>query len=591
MPSPLVDRRELHFLLHDLLQVQALTRAPRYAEHGRATFDAAIDTALAIAEREFLPANRSADAEEPYVREGQVVLPGATARALRAYVDAGFLAATFDESDGGMQLPRTVATACWSVFKGASIGIETYAALTIGVADLLQAHGTDAQKARWLRPLLTGECFGTMVLTEPGAGSSLADIRSTATPRADGGHTIRGQKIFITAGDHALSRNIVHLVLARLPDAPAGTRGLSLFIVPRQRADGTPNDVALAGLIHKTGCRGTTSAMLDFGARGDCRGELLGAPHQGLACMFGMMNAARINVGTTAAMLALVGYRHAVAYARERIQGRAGRDPHAPPVPIVRHADVRRMLLAQKCIAEGGLALSLYAAWLADRHEVADTEPERRDARRLLDLLTPVVKAWCARHGSESTSLAMQVLGGYGYTRDYPVEQLWRDNRLNSIHEGTDGIQALDLLGRQVVAHDGAALALLGREIAGTVAAARGLGDAAIAAHADALAAAARELHDTTRVLAAALSHTPEVALAEASVYLDMFGHTVIAWVWLRQAVLARPRTQGPDAAWLHGKLAAAHHFFRHELPRTGPQHALLRRLDPALVTLDDTWL
>jgi len=430
------------------------------------------------------------------------------------------------------------------------------------------------------------------VLTEPQAGSSLADLQASAAPLGDGRYALKGHKIFITAGDHELGDNIVHLVLARINGSPPGVKGISLFIVPKFRLeDGRRNDVALAGLIHKMGCRGATSAMLNFGEQGQCVGELLGEPNQGLACMFRMMNEARINVGTAASALAYTGYLHSLHYARERIQGRATADPGAPPVPIVAHADVRRMLLAQKCIAEGGLALCLYGAFLSDLHDVADTEAARHDARTLLDLLTPVIKAWPSKHGTDANSLAIQVHGGYGYTREYAVEQFFRDNRLNSIHEGTDGIQALDLLGRKVFAEGGAGLRLLGAEIARTIAAAHALDDAALANHANALAHAWQDLDRTVQVIAQAMPDEPRLALANASVFLDAFGHTVIAWMWLRQAVIAKPHAHGSQADFYRGKLAAAHHFFHCELPKTSVQFALLRSLDPQLVELDDAWL
>ncbi|NRF68716.1 acyl-CoA dehydrogenase [Aquincola sp. S2] len=594
MRSQLIDRRDLQFLLHELLAVETLTQLPRFAEHSRETFDAAIDSALRIATERYAPHRQRSDSDEPRIEAGRVVLPPEVAPALRAFVDAGFLAATHDHEDGGMQLPRTVANACWALFKSANVATDTYATLTIGVANMVHAFGSAAQRARWLPPLLDGRHFGTMVLTEPQAGSSLAEIRASATPRADGRYIIRAQKIFITAGDHELSDNIVHLVLARLPDAPPGVKGLSLFIVPKRRDDGTPNDVALAGLIHKMGSRGTTSTMLNFGERGDCIGELLGPPHQGLACMFQMMNEARINVGISATMLAYAGYLHALAYARERMQGRATPDPRSPPVPIVRHADVRRMLLAQKVVAEGGLALCLHASLLADRAELDPDATERHQARLQLDLLTPVIKAWCSTQGVLANSLAIQVHGGYGYTREYPVEQLLRDNRLNSIHEGTDGIQALDLLGRKVGAEGGAALALLGTAMLRTVAETRALDDETLAAHATQLERAWHELAHTTATLLAALPAQPQLALANASVYLEAFGHTLVAWLWLRQAVIAQPHRNHPDdaeARFYRGKLAAARHFFSHELPRTAPQHTLLRSLDAGLVELDDTCL
>lgn len=587
MNDRIIDRRHLDFVLHELLAVESLTAAPRFAEHSRETFSAALDAAWQIASERYLPHRRLVDVEEPRFDGERVQLPPQTGAALRTFADAGFLAATFDEADGGMQLPRCVANACWALFKGANIAIDTYSTLSIGVANMLRAYGTPAQKQRWLPPLLAGRVFGTMVLTEPQAGSSLAEIRSTATPRPDGRYAIKGQKVFITAGDHELGENILHLVLARLPGAPAGVKGLSLFIVPKHR-DGVRNDVSLAGLIHKLGCRGTTSAMLSFGERDDCLGELLGAPNQGLACMFRMMNEARINVGLSSAMLASAGYLHALDYARERVQGRTAHDPAAAPVPIVAHADVRRMLLSQKCIAEGGLALCLYGAMLDDRHEVAASAAERDEALALLDLLTPVIKAWNAHHGTEANSLAVQVHGGYGYTREYAVEQLLRDNRLNSIHEGTDGIQALDLLGRKAGAAGGAGMRALAGELAQAVAAARALGDTTLAQHAAALEQAWNELSETTQVLLAALPAQPRVALANASLYLDAFGHTVVAWIWLKQATLAWPKRGAADGAFYRGKLAAAQHFFRHELPRTRAPLELLRSLDASLVELDE---
>jgi len=602
MPDTFIRRRDLGFLLHDVLDVTALTRATRYADHSRDTFDAAIDTACRIAQEKFAPHHRAADTQEPALVDGKVRLIPEVGMALKAFADAGFLAATFDEADGGMQLPRVVANACWSVFKGANVATDTYATLSIGVANMIDAFGTPQQRERFLPGLLNGRFFGTMVLTEPQAGSSLAEISSSAVPLGGGRYRIKGSKIFITAGDHELGENIIHLVLARLPDAPPGVKGISLFVVPKIRDDGVANDVNLAGLIHKMGSRGTTSAMLNFGERGDCVGELLGQPHQGLACMFQMMNEARINVGIASSALACAGYLHSLAYARERVQGREAPDPRSPQVPIVRHADVRRMLLAQKCVAEGGLLLCLHGALLSDLHEVAPTAAQRDTARLMLDLLTPVIKAWCAKHGTLANSLAMQIHGGYGYTREYAVEQIYRDNRLNSIHEGTDGIQAMDLLGRKVGTASGAAMQALGAEMGTTITEAReafaqcgATPELAAAAHwAAQLERAWLDLEATTQALLACLPHEPRRALAQASLYLDTFGHTAIAWMWLRQALAAIRRlgdAQGDDMRFLRGKLAAAHHFFHAELPLAMGAHALLRSLDPALAELDDAWL
>lgn len=583
-PDPLLPRRDLDFLLFELLGLERLCERPRYADHSRETFGAALDAAHAIAAERFLPHAREGDEQEPHVVDGRVVLPASTRDALRAYADAGFIAAAHDAGDGGMQLPFPIAAACWTVFKSANVATETYGALTTGVANLLQRFGSGEQRARWLPALLAGRWLGTMVLTEPQAGSALAEIRSTASPAGDGRYRIRGQKIFITAGDHELTENIVHMVLARLPDAPPGTRGLSLFIVPKRRVDAAgrvagPNDVALAGLIHKMGCRGTTSALLAFGDNGDCFGELLGAPHHGLACMFQMMNEARVNVGLVSAALGVAGYRRALAYARER---RQGRDAAGRPAAIIEHADVRRMLVDQKVAVEGALALGLYGAALADDAETAPGETRRAEAAALLGLLTPAIKAWSSQHCTEANALAIQVHGGYGYARDYAVEQLYRDNRLNAIHEGTNGIQAIDLLGRKVLADGGQALLLLGQAMGGTIAEVRAVPGGEWHARADELTNAWTALQGTTQALAQVAGRDPQCATAVATPYLEVFGTTVVAWLWLRQAQVAAAAlaagAQGDNAAFYRGKLAAARHCFRNWLPALQPLHTLLRR-------------
>lgn len=602
--SRIVSRRDLDFLLYELLDVESLCRRPRFAEHSRDTFAAAIDTAMAIAEEKFAPHNRKADESEPRFREGRVEMIPEVGEAVRAFADAGFIAATYDTEQGGMQLPFTVAVACLGIFRGANVSTDAYGSLTQGAADLVNEFGTPAQRSKYLEPMLTGRFCGTMVLTEPQAGSSLADVATLATPREDGTWSIKGSKIFISAGDHEITENIVHCVLARTPGAPRGVKGISLFIVPKHRVNddgslGPRNDVSLAGLIHKMGFRGTTSTMLNFGERGACVGELLGELNQGLACMFQMMNGARIGVGLGAAALGYTAYLHALEYARERHQGREGRDPAEAPVPIVRHADVRRMLLAQKSIAEGAYALCLYAALLHDRSQHDATEVERREASQLLDLLTPVVKAWPSQHCVEANSLAIQVHGGYGYTRDYPVEQFFRDNRLNAIHEGTNGIQAIDLLGRKVFGAHGEAIGVLEREINAAVAAAEACGGDTdlgreTAEHAAMLAHAWHELVETTRILGTELRRDPRKALGNAHPYLEAFGHTVVAWLWLRQATRAAAglaSARGTDADFYQGKLAAARYFFRWELPAVAPKHALLRSLDPTCLEVQEAWL
>ena len=595
LDSRIVSRRDLDFVLFELLEVDALCARPRFAEHSRATFAAALDTALEIAAEKFAPHNRRSDESEPRFDGERVQMIPEVKEAVRAFAEAGFIAATYDYEQGGMQLPFSIALACLGIFRGANTATDAYGSLTVGAADLIHEFGSEAQKARYLAPMLAGRFLGTMVLTEPQAGSSLADITATATPNADGTYLLKASKIFISAGDHELAENIVHLVLAKLPGAPRGVKGISLFIAPKYRVNddgsvGCRNDVALAGLIHKMGFRGTTSTMLNFGEHGECVAELVGEPHEGLAYMFQMMNGARIGVGLGATALGYTGYLHALDYARERRQGRTGKDPAEPQVPIIRHADVRRMLLAQKAYTEGALALCLYAGTLVDRQRHAETEVERSDAGLLLDLLTPVVKAWPSQYCVEANSLAIQVHGGYGYTRDYPVEQFFRDNRLNAIHEGTNGIQALDLLGRKVFAAQGAPLGLLEREIEGTLAQARAAGDEEIALHAEALSHAWQEIVDTTRVIGMQLRRDTRLALANAHVYLEVFGHTLVAWLWLRQALAAHRALAAEPSDFYRGKLAAARYFFRWELPATAPKHALLRSLDTSCLEMQEAW-
>lgn len=601
MKSRIASRRDLEFQLFEVLDVEALTSRPRFSEHSRETFLSALDTAFDIADRKFAPHARAADEHEPTFDGERVTMLPEVKEALDAFAAAGFLVSARDYEVGGMQLPGTVARACHAVFEAANVGTTSYASLTMANANLIAAFGTAPQKRRYLPHLHSGRFFGTMALTEPQAGSSLADLRTLATPRPDGTYAISGTKVFISGGEHELAENIVHLVLARIPGAPAGVKGISLFIVPKIRVhdDGTlgeRNDVALAGLFHKMGWRGTVSTQLAFGENGRCQGELVGEPNRGLACMFHMMNEARIGVGLAAVMLGTTSHLHALDYARERPQGRplASRDPLSPQVPIIEHPDVRRMLLRSKAYVEGGLALCLYAARLVDEQQTGATAEDRADAGALLDLLTPVVKAWPAVFCLEASSLAIQIHGGYGYTREYPVEQLYRDNRLNAIHEGTNGIQALDLLSRRVHAGGGRSFELLGRAIARDAEAASR--EEALRGHAQELGRAFDRLRETTQRLAGAAVGDPELALANASAYLESFGHVVVGWMWLRQGAaacrgLARAPGPAPDFDFYQGKLAACRWFFRWELPGIAHPLGLLSALDPTCLEAKPSWL
>ncbi|WP_067499045.1 acyl-CoA dehydrogenase [Actinoplanes sp. TFC3] len=562
--SMILNRRDLDFLLYEWLDVESLTAQPRFAEHGRETFDALLDLSQRIAEREFAPHNRRGDLEEPTFDGSSATVIPEVGKALRAFADAGLLSATFPASVGGMELPQVVGRACFAWFQAANIATSAYSMLTMGNAALLLEYGSPEQIDTYVRPMLEGRYTGTMCLSEPQAGSSLSDVTTRAVRQDDGTYRITGSKMWISAGDHELSESIVHLVLARVVGAPAGVKGLSLFIVPKHLAPGIRNNVTLAGLNHKMGFRGTTNAVLAFD---DATAHLVQSEGQGLAQMFHMMNEARIGVGAGAVALGYTGYLHALAYARERQQGRppAGKDPSAPPVPIVRHPDVRRMLLACKSYVEGGMALILYAAKLVDVGENV-----------LLDVLTPIVKAWPSQWCLRANDLAIQVYGGYGYTREYPVEQFYRDNRLNPIHEGTDGIQALDLLGRKVLLNDG--LRVLVSAISATA-------TSSSSPYAPRLLAAAERLAAVTAYLWA--SGDADKALSNASTYLDAAGHIVIAWMWLSQLDAAGVK----EGAFYDGKRVAGRYFFEHELPRIGPWLDLLESGDTLLLDLDDTVL
>src|SRR5438105_2198778 len=573
-------RQTTDFLLYDWLAVDSLRDRPRFADHSRETFDSVLDTCEKIARDKFAPFNRAADTEEPWFDGAKVHLPESSHAAARAYAESGMLAAAQDYEIGGMQLPCVVEMAANSFFSKAGIGIGGGGMLTSGNANLLMAHGSATQKEVFAQNEFAGRWYGTMCLSEPQAGSSLSDVATRATPDGDDfeadplgpRYRLRGNKMWISNGEHELTENIVHLVLAKIPGPDGkpipGTKGISLFIVPKKLVDtdgqltGERNDVALAGLNHKLGYRGIPNTLLNFGegkypVRGasGAIGYLVGRAGDGLRCMFHMMNEARIAVGLGAAMLGYAGYEASLDYARNRPQGRPvgphGKDATQPQVPIIRHADVKRMLLAQKSWCEGAVALELYCARLVDELHTGAPEASA-DARLLLEMLTPVAKSWPSEWCLEANSLAIQVLGGYGYTRDFPVEQYWRDNRLNMIHEGTHGIQALDLLGRKVVMDGGKGLALLASRINATIESA--LATPELAEHANALAGTLKALGHATR--AAWANGNPEEALANATPYLQAFGHTVIAWIWLDVGLCAQAKLAvGGDGDALNGKL------------------------------------
>jgi butyryl-CoA dehydrogenase len=487
-----------------------------------------------------------------------------------------------------MQLPFLITSAADALFATANASTPAYPLLARAAANLLAVYGNQEQKRLYMRPILEGRYYGTMCLSEPQAGSSLADIRTTAIPQPDGSYKLTGSKMWISAGDHELGENIIHLVLAKIVGAPAGVKGISLFIVPRYRVNpdgsrGVRNDVRLAGLNHKMGQRGSVNTFLKFGEADDCIGYLVGQPHQGLGYMFHMMNEERIGVGMGAVQQGYAGYLYSLQYARERRQGRHPdqRDPNAPMIPIIEHADVRRMLLQQKVYVEGAQALGLYAAALVDHAHEAEP-PLKSESAALLDLLTPIVKAWSSDYCLKANELAVQILGGYGYTREYPVEQNYRDNRINPIHEGTNGIQALDLLGRKALQDNGAGLHVLFARIE------RCCGEAD---RVDAVREFVAPMRDAVRLCAsisrvageAMLGGQAREVLANAHWYMQVLGHTCIAWMWLWQALAAQRRAapeSDEERAFRAGKLAACRFFFRTELPQIEHAARLVREID-----------
>ncbi|MBF6416092.1 acyl-CoA dehydrogenase [Nocardia cyriacigeorgica] len=596
MRSTLLSRRDLDFLLYEWLDVERLTERKRFAEHSRETFDAVLELSEQLATKYFASHNKLGDANEPTFDGERVTLIPEVGAALRAFAEAGLPGAAMDYELGGAQLPATVAQAGFAWFQAANPGTSGYPFLTMANANLLLTHGRE-HIDRFVRPMVEGRFFGTMCLSEPQAGSSLADIVTRAVPQPDGTYRLFGTKMWISGGDHELGENIVHLVLAKIPGGPAGTKGISLFVVPRFLVEddgslGERNDVALAGLNHKMGYRGTVNTVLNFGegkwtpgGAPGAIGYLVGEQHRGLTYMFTMMNEARIGVGLVATALGYTGYLESLEYARTRAQGRTkgAADPTTPQRPIIEHADVKRMLLAQKAYAEGALALVLYCARLVDEHRTATDDDERHALTLLLDILTPIAKSWPSQWCLEANSLAIQVHGGYGYTREYNVEQHYRDNRLNPIHEGTHGIQGLDLLGRKVAQQGGASLRALDERIRATIGEARAQGGepAELAGQLD---ASWQRLIEVTAGLFA--DGDIEAALANSSIYLEAFGHITLAWIWLQQMLAA----VGHDGDFYDGKRHAARYFFRFELPRTAPQLDLLAARDTTTLTMRDSW-
>lgn len=587
MANPLVSDRFIDFLLFDVLEADALCRLPHFAEHSRETFELWLGACRRVAREVLWPAWRPMDLEPPRFVDGRVLVHPKMHDCWRALVELGVIAASRPSAVGGQQVPLTVTTLSHVFLMAGNLSAYGYAGLTTGAAHLIEAFADTRTKALFLEPMLSGRWTGTMALTEPQAGSSLADVQCLARPGPDGRVLLAGSKIFISGGDHDLTENVVHLVLARLEGAPPGTKGLSLFAVPRQRPEGSglvPNDVSVTGVIHKIGWRGLPSLALSFGERGDCHGWLVGPPNQGLRCMFQMMNEARIMVGVNGAATASVAFHESLQYARERRQGRpVGAEPASAQVPLVEHADVRRMLLRQKAIVEGSLALLGLTARFADLSEHHPEETTREEARLLLDLLTPIAKTFPAERGFEANTLALQLHGGYGYSSEYLPEAWLRDQKLNSIHEGTTTIQGLDLLGRKVVAGQGAALGALQKTIDETIARAR-----ARQVPCDELEAGLETLVRVTGTLGLrGAAGDVQGMLGHSADFLELASVVIVGWAWV--TMLERVGSRTDDFA--RGLQQAGRYWLATELPRTSHLGWLCENGEPSYLELRDAWL
>ncbi len=584
MANRYASLQNLKFLLHRVLKVSKLTQFSYYQDYDREAIDMALDAAKQIGDTYLFPFYRVMDRNKAYYQDGVVNVHESLQPAIQALGEAGWISAHDDYDHGGQQMPFSVLNAGLFLFYAANANTACYAFLTQGAANLIRAFANQELNEQYIPNMYSGNWQGTMALTEPQAGSSLSDLTTSAKPTDQGYYKIKGQKIYISGGDHTAVENVVHLLLARIEGAPAGTRGISLFVVPKYRLeDGEliSNGVTTAGIYGKMGQKGYVAAHLMLGEQEECRGYLVGQEHHGLAYMFQMMNEARIGTGLVATATASAAYYAALQYATERPQGRhpSQKDPNLPQILIIEHADVRRMLLFQKSIIEGSIALLLQCSYYNDLARESEGEAQE-NAELLLELLTPIAKSYPAEMGTLAVSTGMQCLGGAGYTDDFPLEQYYRDIRVNAIYEGTTGIHGLDLLGRKVMMKKGKALTLLMKEIQKEMAGANEIPQ--LQSCAQMLGNAAKGLHQTTlHLVDLATKDKPEVFLADATIYLEYFGLVVIGWQWLKQAVVAAKilnegATEAP-ADFYEGKLQTCRYFFEYELPKTlGLQQRLL---------------
>lgn len=594
MAGKFYSERNLKFMLYEVHDVVSLTQYDYYAEHNRKMFDMVLKAAGKVAKDLLFPVFEEMDRKQPELVNGEVKVHPAVRKIMKEFGEGGWITARVPFELDGEQLPHLIADTCEYLFQCANYSANAYHGLTAGAANLIETFGSKELYDTYTPKMYQGKWQGTMALTEPEAGSSLSDITTMAEPTHEDYYSIKGQKIFISAGDHDGVDNVVHLMLAKIEGAPAGVKGISLFVVPKKRLDVNGrlvgNDVVTSGVYHKLGYRGCPIVQLSLGDKNDCRGWLVGEPHNGLKYMFLMMNGARIGVGLGAAAMSTAAYYAALEYAKTRRQGRnvSQKDPTLPPVPIIKHADVKRMLLFQRAVNEGGVSVLMQCSKYLDlQHVVSDEEKEKYIL--LLEILTPIAKTYPSEMGIQAISQGLQCLGGSGYCDDYPLEQYYRDARIHPIHEGTTGIQAMDLLGRKVVMQNGRAFRLLMTEIGDAVSTAMAF--AALKEPARQLESALSNLQEVTgHLLKIAQKKGPEYFLADATLYLELFGIVTVAWQWLLQGIAAQDAlgndVKKKDLNFYQGKMATLSYFFGYELPKASGLTQRLMQTDGLTVDM-----
>ncbi|EKB48749.1 acyl-CoA dehydrogenase [Cecembia lonarensis] len=590
---PFYSNRDLQFQLFENLQVLELTQYEHFKDHSVETFQMVIEAAAKIAETSLYPLLTEMDRDEPQLVNGKIRIHAGMKKIIRQFGEDGWINATFSYDEGGQQLPNTLHMAAGFIFQAANYSASVYPFLTTGAANLIRTFGNKELIETFTPNMYAGKWQGTMALTEPDAGSSLSDLSTMALPtEKEGVYKIKGQKIYISCGDHDACENVIHLMLARIQGAPLGIKGISLFVVPQKRvSNGESNDVLTEGVYHKMGYKGAPIAHLMIGSNDGCEGYLVGEANKGLSYMFQMMNEARVGVGMNAAAIGTAAYYASLAYAKERPQGRkiGDKDPSQPQIPIIQHADVKRMLLFQKSITEGTLSLLLYCSKLGDIAHAGDGN-EKEEAALLLDFLTPIAKSYPSEMCCLTTSTAVQVLGGAGYTTDFPVEQYYREARIHPIHEGTTGIHGLDLLGRKAIMQEGKALKLFVREISKTILQAKDM--PAIKGHGEKLEKYLQRAQQTVGHLFTKVGKNPEAYLADATLFLEYTGILAIAWQWLKQAITAQQQLDLGNAenAFYQGKIMCLRYFFEYELVKMDALGKRLMAEDMPTLEMQEDW-